>query len=81
LHVMELISGEGYRVRNVDITIIAQRPRLSPYIPQMRSLLSAALRVPPDCVGIKATTTEGVGPEGRGECMRATAVALLYTEK
>lgn len=76
--VVELINEAGYAVRNVDATIVAERPRLTPFFPRMRGILADALQVPLDCVGLKATTTEGAGPEGRGECMRAQAVALLY---
>lgn len=80
LRVMELIDSAGYGVVNVDITVVAQRPRVSPYFSAMRSLLAAALRILPECVGLKATTTEGAGPEGRGECIRANAVALLHSK-
>lgn len=76
---VERVEAAGYGVRNVDITLVAQRPRVSRYFPDMRAELSHALGIAPDCVGLKATTTEGAGPEGRGECMRASAVALLYT--
>lgn len=79
MRVMRLISSNGYAVRNVDVTVIAERPRLTKYFPEMRDLLSAALHVSPDRISLKATTTEGAGPEGRGECMRASAVALLHT--
>lgn len=79
MRVVRLISSKGFAVRNVDVTVIAERPRLAQYFPEMRDLLSAALHIQPDRVSLKATTTEGAGPEGRGECMRASAVALLYT--
>jgi len=77
--VADRLHAAGYGVRNVDITVVAERPRLTPFFPAMRELIAAALRLPPDCIGLKATTTEGSGPEGRGECIRANAVALLYS--
>ncbi|HOF94086.1 MAG TPA: 2-C-methyl-D-erythritol 2,4-cyclodiphosphate synthase [Clostridia bacterium] len=75
----ERLSTLGYGIRNVDITVVAQKPMLAPYFPMMRGLLSKALNLDEGRIGLKATTTEGTGPEGRGECMRANAVALLYT--
>jgi len=75
----ERLSTLGYGIRNVDITVVAQKPMLAPYFPMMRELLSKALSLDAGRIGLKATTTEGTGPEGRGECMRANAVALLYT--
>ena len=75
--VMEMLSERGYRVGNVDATILAQRPRLAPHIPQMRSNLAAHLGVGEDRVNVKATTEEGLGFTGAGEGMAAHAVALL----
>jgi 2-C-methyl-D-erythritol 2,4-cyclodiphosphate synthase len=62
----------------VDATVCAQAPRLAPHIPLMREGIAAALGIPADSVGIKATTTERLGYEGREEGISATAVALLY---
>lgn len=73
--VMELISD--YEVCNVDLTILAQRPKLAPYIPQMRERLALALGIPADRVNVKATTEEGLGFTGSGEGIAAHAVALL----
>jgi 2-C-methyl-D-erythritol 2,4-cyclodiphosphate synthase len=67
----------GWRVGNVDLVIVAQRPRLAAYRERMRALLAEALEVGPDAVGVKATTTEGMGFEGRAEGVSATAVCLL----
>ena len=67
----------GFRVGNVDVTAVAQRPRLSPYIEAMRGRLAADLRVEVCRVNVKATTTEGMGFTGRGEGIAAYAVALL----
>ena len=75
--VMEMLSERGYRVGNVDATILAQRPRLAHHIPQMRANLAAHLGVGEDRVNVKATTEEGLGFTGAGEGMAAHAVALL----
>lgn len=75
--VVEQLQLEGYRVANVDLTAVAQRPRLVPYIETMRGRLSADLQVDVRRVNIKATTTEGMGFTGRGEGIAAYAVVLL----
>jgi 2-C-methyl-D-erythritol 2,4-cyclodiphosphate synthase len=67
----------GWKVGNVDATIIAQRPTLAAFIPRMRSHLATVLSVPVDCVSVKATTTDHLGFIGRGEGIAALAVALL----
>ncbi len=79
--VMGLVSEKGYRVVNVDCVVVAQEPRLSPHIPEMRSRISAFLGVPPEQVGIKATTTEGMGFTGRGEGIAALATVLLAMQE
>jgi 2-C-methyl-D-erythritol 2,4-cyclodiphosphate synthase len=71
------IEGEGWRVGNVDATVIAERPRLAPYVPQMKTAIGDALGIPEERVGVKATTNEGMGFLGRGEGIGAIAVALL----
>jgi 2-C-methyl-D-erythritol 2,4-cyclodiphosphate synthase len=73
----ELLKAKGFRVGNIDVTIIAQGPRLSPFIPEMRRLISQALGVDSTRVTVKATTTNGLGFIGRGEGMAAQAVALI----
>ena len=70
-------TGAGWRVVNIDLVIVAERPKLAAHRAAMTALLAAALRVPGDAVGVKATTTEGMGFEGRGEGISATAVCLL----
>lgn len=75
--VVGMIEEKGYTVGNVDVTIVAQRPKISPYIEQMRANIAADLKVSIDAVNVKATTTEKLGFEGRGEGISATAVALL----
>ena len=76
--VVEIIAEKGYRVGNVDLTIIAQRPKLLPYIPQMIETIADDLDIDPDRVSVKATTTERLGVTGREEGIAAQAVALIY---
>jgi 2-C-methyl-D-erythritol 4-phosphate cytidylyltransferase/2-C-methyl-D-erythritol 2,4-cyclodiphosphate synthase len=71
------IEAAGWQIINVDATILAQRPKLAPFMDRMRGKVAAALEIPPECVGIKATTTEGLNAEGSGAGMSAHAVALL----
>jgi 2-C-methyl-D-erythritol 2,4-cyclodiphosphate synthase len=73
----ELIAGKGYKLGNIDATIAAQQPKLSPYIPHMRQILAEELGVDEDAVSIKATTTERLGFEGRKEGISAYAVVLI----
>ncbi len=74
---MTLIRGKGYEVGNIDATICAQQPKLSPYIPQMQETLAKVMDIDPDTVSIKATTTEHLGYTGREEGISAYAVALI----
>ncbi len=67
----------GYTVGNLDATIIAQQPKLAPYLPQMRQAIAKGLKVPIDRISIKATTEEGLGFSGREEGIAASAVVLL----
>lgn len=76
-HVLTLINDEGYEVGNVDATIVAERPKLAEYIPQMRKHIAGDLEVDPGRVSVKATTSEGMGFEGKQEGMSARAVALV----
>jgi len=75
--VMDRVRQAGYGVGNVDATIIAQAPRMAPWIDAMVNNIAGDLGVLPDCVNIKAKTTEGLGFAGRGEGIAAEAVALL----
>lgn len=75
--VVEIIGEKGYSVVNVDVTIVAQRPKLLNFIPQMISNVAADLGIAEDCVSVKATTTEHLGFTGRGEGIAAMAVALI----
>lgn len=72
-----LLGERGWSVGNVDATILAQRPKLAPHIPQMAENLAKAMGVPPERVNVKATTEEGLGFTGSGEGMAAHAVALI----
>ena len=74
---MEMLRKRGFQVGNVDATILAQRPKLAPYIPQMRANLALHLGIGEDRVNVKATTEEGLGFTGAGEGMAAHTVALL----
>src|SRR5690606_7138499 len=72
-----LVAGHGWRVGNVDASIIAQAPRLADVIPDMRRRIAEVLSVEPDRINVKARTGERLGPVGRGECIEAQAVVLL----
>lgn len=75
--VVDMIREKGYNIENADITIVAQRPKMAPYIDEMRRNVSEDLGIDGDCVNIKATTTERLGFEGRGEGISSMAVALI----
>jgi 2-C-methyl-D-erythritol 2,4-cyclodiphosphate synthase len=77
--VVELVTQEGYRVANVDATVMAERPKLVPYVQAMRERLASVLQIDVDQVNIKAKTNEGLESVGRGEAMAAQAVALLIS--
>ena len=76
--VCRLIDEKGFAVGNADITVIAQQPKLAPYIMQMRGNVAQALGVDEAAVNVKATTTERLGFAGREEGIAAEAVCLLY---
>jgi 2-C-methyl-D-erythritol 2,4-cyclodiphosphate synthase len=73
----ELLKAKGLRVVNIDVTIIAEKPRLSPFIPEMRKCLAQALGLDSTQVTVKATTADGLGFVGRGEGIVAHSVALV----
>lgn len=75
--VVEMITEKGYSISNVDVTIIAQAPKLLPFIPQMISTLASDLGIAEERVSVKATTTERLGFTGRKEGIAAQASALL----
>jgi 2-C-methyl-D-erythritol 2,4-cyclodiphosphate synthase len=78
--VVALVGEHGWRIGNIDATIIAQAPRMAPHVERMRQRLAGAAGVPPECIGVKATTTEKLGFTGRGEGIAAQAVALLIRQ-
>ncbi len=76
-NVAEILGAQGWKINNIDATIIAQMPVLSPYYNQMRSNISNTLHLPIEYISIKATTTEKLGFCGRGEGIAAQAIALI----
>jgi 2-C-methyl-D-erythritol 2,4-cyclodiphosphate synthase len=78
-HVVGLAKTRGFQISNLDTTIIAQRPRLAPYVAQMVTNLARTCQVPNGQVNVKATTTEELGFTGRGEGISAHAVVLMTT--
>jgi len=77
---LHLVREQGWRVGNVDATIIAQAPRMAPHISQMVENIASDLRVERSAVNVKATTTEKLGYAGRGEGIGAQAIVLLLTD-
>ena len=75
--VVERLRSKGWQVANVDITVLAERPKLKPYIPAMRERLAEAMAIAPGFVSVKATTVEGLGAIGRREGISAMAVAMV----
>ena len=75
--VVGLLNTVGYSVVNVDVTVVAERPKLQPYIPSMQQRIAIALGIPETSVSVKATTSEGLGALGRGEGIAALATALI----
>ena len=80
VHVAGLLREQGYEVGNIDATIIAQKPKMAPHIPQMRKNMAEALGIPESKINVKATTEEGLGFTGSGEGISSQAICLL-TEK
>jgi 2-C-methyl-D-erythritol 2,4-cyclodiphosphate synthase len=76
-HVVELLEAQGWKVGNVDATILAQRPKLAPHLEQMRENLAARMKVEPEQVNVKATTEEKLGFTGAEEGIASHAVCLL----
>ena len=75
--VVELIRNEGWEVNNIDSVIVAERPKLKPYLERMKKNISNTLGIDESLIGIKATTNEKLGPEGREEGISCHSVALL----
>ena len=76
---VELVSARGWHVGNVDATVILERPKLAPHVSAMRERVAAVLRVPVDCVSVKAKTSEGMGYTGDGTGLAVHAVACLQS--
>jgi 2-C-methyl-D-erythritol 2,4-cyclodiphosphate synthase len=76
-HVWQLVKDKGYELVNADCTIIAQKPKMAPYIEQMRVRIAELLEASPEQINVKATTTEHLGFTGRGEGIASQAVVLL----
>ena len=79
-HVWEMVKKAGYRLGNLDATLILQEPKVSIYIGEMREIIAGVLKTMPEHVSIKATTTEGLGFAGKGEGVAAHALVLLYKD-
>ena len=77
IHVAELLKEHGYEIGNIDATIIAQKPKMAPHIPQMRKNMADALGILESKINIKATTEEGLGFTGTGEGISSQAICLL----
>lgn len=75
--VVDIVKQQGYTASNVDATIVAQEPRLEPFVARMRTNIASDIGCPEDCVSIKATTTEGLGFSGRQEGLESHSVVLL----
>lgn len=77
VEVMRLVREKGYKFGNADITVCAEQPKLNPHVPAMQAELARCIGCDPDCVSIKATTTERLGYTGRGEGIAAYATVLI----
>lgn len=73
-----IVRAKGYAIGNVDSTVIAQAPRMAPYIGEMRARIAQVLGIAPDCVNVKAKTAEKMGSVGLGQAIEARAIVLLY---
>ncbi len=75
--VCSLLQEQNFKILNIDSTIVAQAPKLNPYLPRMRQRIAAACSVPAECVSVKATTEERLGFTGEGKGIAAQAVCLI----
>ena len=78
--IMELVRNEGWEINNIDSVIVAERPKIKPFVDSMKQKISKTLNIDDDLVGIKATTNEKLGPEGREEGISCHSVVLLQKE-
>lgn len=79
-HVVALLDAKGFAVINIDATIIAQAPKMAPHVQAMIANIAADTAMAPDCINIKATTTEQLGFTGRGEGIAAQAICLIHAK-
>jgi 2-C-methyl-D-erythritol 2,4-cyclodiphosphate synthase len=79
-HVYSLVTSKGYTLQNADITVLAEKPKLAPHIPQMQPIIALAIGTGAENISIKATTSEKIGFIGREEGIAAYAVVLLATK-
>ena len=75
--IVELVRNQGWQINNIDSVIVAERPKIRPYIDSMKQNIANILKIDNDFVGIKATTNENLGPEGREEGISCHSVVLL----
>jgi 2-C-methyl-D-erythritol 2,4-cyclodiphosphate synthase len=75
--VARLLGEKGFRVNNIDATVVAERPKMAPHVPAMVANIAAAVKAGPEAVNVKATTTEGLGFAGKGEGIAAYAVCTI----
>ena len=78
--VAKLLQHHEYQIGNIDSTVILQQPKIAPYIPQMQQNIAQTLQIPSSSISIKATTSEGLGFEGRQEGISAFAIALIFSK-
>ncbi len=79
--VIDMVRKKNYEVNNIDVTVMAEYPKLSPHINEMQNVLSRVMEIENNLLSIKATTTEGLGFVGREEGIAATCVVLLYSDQ
>ena len=79
--VIELIRKQGWEINNIDSVIVAERPKILPYVEQMKKNISNTLQIEDNLIGVKATTNEKLGPEGREEGISCHSVVLLEKKK
>lgn len=79
-HVMELLTGQGYRISNIDSTVCLQEPKVNPHIPAIKACLAEVMGIPEEDISIKATTTEKLGFVGQKEGVAAYATVLIYRD-
>ena len=79
--VIDMVRKKNYEINNIDVTVMAEYPKLSPHINEMQNVLSRVMEIEKNLLSIKATTTEGLGFVGREEGIAATCVVLLYSDQ